>query len=266
MARRFPHLAREYYVYRFASALRRHPSRPTPHGFQFRGNELMQNGQFEPGETALLRRCASQVDVYVDVGANIGFFVCLMRSLGKRVVAVEPLQQNIDYLFANLEANGWSDVEVLPLGAGREPGIVQLYGGGTGASLVEHWAGASGSLRSTIPVNSLDNLLAGRFSGDRLLIKIDVEGAELGALQGAVGLLTRLPRPQWLIEICLTENHPLGVNPHYVAVFDLMFAHGYRAYSVEADLREVRRQDVAKWFATRVRDFGYVSFYFDAKQ
>lgn len=263
LSRRFPELAGAYHAFRLSHQMRQHPARTTPFGFRLIGNARMQDGSFEPDETRLFQRIAAEIEVFVDVGANIGYFVCLMRSLGKHVVAVEPLRQNLEYLFANLAENHWTDVEVFPVGLGAEPGVLEIYGGGTGASLIPNWAGASKVLRNTIPINTLDNLLGTRFDGRRLLIKVDVEGAELDALRGASRTLTMVPAARWLIEVCLTEHHPDGCNPHYVGVFAHLFAHGYAAYSVEGGMRPVTLADVERWFASRTRDFGYISFYFE---
>lgn len=229
LSRRFPELAGAYHAFRISHEMRRHPVRTTPFGFRLVGNARMEDGSFEPDETRLLQRVAKDIDVFVDVGANIGYFVCLMRSLDKHVVAIEPLRQNLDYLFANLEENHWTDVEVLPIGLAAKPGVVEIFGGGTGASLIPSWAGASKVLHNTIPINTLDNMLGARFNGRRLVIKIDVEGAELGVLHGAQRTLAMTPTPKWLIEICLTENHPEGLNPDYVEVFEALWGHGYIA-------------------------------------
>jgi FkbM family methyltransferase len=263
LSSRFPELAGAYHTFRLSHEMRRHPEKTTPFGFRFMGNARMQNGSFEPDETRLLQRVAARTDVFVDVGANIGYYVCLMRSLGKHVVAIEPLRQNLDFLFANLAANRWTDVEVLPVGLAAKPGVMEIYGGGTAASLIPNWAGASGVLRNTVPISTLDNMLGTRFDGRRLAIKIDVEGVELDVLHGAQRTLAMSPAPRWLIEICLTENHPDGCNPDFGKVFDLLWANGYAAYSVEAGLRLVTPADVERWFATRKRDFGYVSFFFE---
>ena len=263
LSRHFPELAGAYHAFRLSHEMRKHPEKTTPFGFRFVGNARMQNGNFEADETRLLQRAAADTDVFVDVGANIGYYVCLMRSLRKHVVAIEPLRQNLDFLFANLAANRWTDVEVFPVGLAAEPGILEIYGGGTGASLIPNWAGASGVLRNTVPINTLDNMLGTRFNGRRLLIKIDVEGVELDVLRGARRTLVMSPAPKWLVEICLTENHPDGYNPDFAEVFGLLWASGYTAYSVEAGLRSVTPADVERWFATRKRDFGYVSFFFE---
>lgn len=263
LSRHFPELAGAYHALRISHEMRRHSVRTTPFGFRLVGNSRMQNGDFEPDETQLLQRVAKNTDVFVDVGANIGYFVCLMRALDKHVVAIEPSRKNVEYLVVNLSENHWNDVEVLPVGLAANTGILELYGGGTGASLIPKWAGASRVLHSKIPINTLDNLLGTRFHGRRLVIKIDVEGAELDVLRGAQRTLAMTPTPKWLIEICLTENHPDGLNPDYVKVFKVLWEHGYSASSVEAGMRPVTLSDVERWFANRKRDFGYVSFFFE---
>ena len=182
----------------------------------------MQEGIFEPEESALIIKYLEKVSVFIDVGANIGFYICMARYLNKYPIAIEPSPQNLNLLYANLTANGWHDVEVYPLGMAAKPGIVPFYGGGTGASLVESWANNSGVLEQTIPTSTLDLILGDRFSGEKLLIKVDVEGAEYEVLQGAAMTLARIPAPQWILEICLTENFPSGINPRLCSNFPLI--------------------------------------------
>jgi FkbM family methyltransferase len=266
LSKRFPELAGAYHAFRISQELRKHSVKTTPFGFRFMGNSRMQSGEFEPEETHLLQHLAPKIDVFIDVGANIGYYACLMRSLEKLVVAVEPSRQNLDQLFANLAENHWTDVEVLPLGLAAKPGILKIYGGGTAASLIPNWAGQSGVLHETIPVNTLDNMLGTRFRGRRLLVKIDVEGVELDVLRGAEQTLALSPSPRWLIEICFTENYPGGCNPDFGKVFELLRGRGYSAYSVEAGLRPVTAGDIDRWLAKRKRDFGYVSFFFETPE
>ncbi|HKO54265.1 MAG TPA: FkbM family methyltransferase, partial [Thermoanaerobaculia bacterium] len=183
---------------------------------------------------------------FVDVGANVGLYTCLARAAGKQVVSIEPHRANVQMLFRSIEANGWSDVEVWPVGVASERGVMTLYGGGTGASLVRGWAGVSDAFRQTIPVTTLDTLLERRFDGARLFVKMDIEGAELPALEGATSLIARAPRPKWLMEITLTQNRETP-NPRFAETFNLFFAAGYRCTTADAEERAVTRDDVARW-------------------
>ena len=262
LARRYPDWVAAYHDARLRRQLRGWALVDTPLGFRFAGPDHMQEGSFEPQELDYLRGRLPATDVFIDVGANVGYFTCIARHTGVHVVAIEPAARNLDLLYRNITANGWSDVEVFPIGLGREPGLATLYGDGTGASLVTRWAGVSDVWQRTIPLTTLDAVIGGRFPGQRLLIKIDVEGTEHAVLDGAPLTLARRPAPRWLVEVCFTENFPAGVNPHFRDVFEKFWAAGYTARSLEGD-RTVERTDVDRWLANGRRDFGYVSYIFE---
>jgi FkbM family methyltransferase len=241
----YPALALTYRTLRDALAQRRQSFVETPFGFRLKGDSAMQDGTFESREIHLITALLDSSDVFVDVGANVGLYTCLARQAGKHTLAVEPLQANLRYLFANLEQNGWSDVEVWPIALADSAGTSSLSGASTGASLLSGWAGASPLLRSPVAVSTLDTILGSRFAGQRLVIKIDVEGAEWRVLKGAEGILRSSPAPTWLIEINLTENHPNGTNPHYLETFQMLWSRGYRSQTV--DNRAISRLDVEAW-------------------
>ena len=241
----------------------------TPYGFNLCGSstsmhhEAMRKGAFEPEETGLLLKHLVDADVFVDVGANIGFYVCLARYNGKAVVAVEPQAKNLKILYRNLLANDYQDVEVFPMGLASGPGLVKLYGpSGTGASMIPGWAHQHAGYASIMPLTTLDIILADRFPGKKLLIKIDVEGAEHTVLQGAAKLLDKVPKPTWMLEICLGEYHPDGVNPNYMATFETFWRHGYVAQTADARGAVVSRKDVERWVAAGRTESGAINYLF----
>jgi FkbM family methyltransferase len=240
----------------------------TPYGFKLRGSSSihhvsMQKGTFEEEETAIMRQHISQSDVLVDVGANIGFYSCLARSLGKQVIAIEPLSINLNHLYSNLIDNNWKDVEVFPVGLSDHPGLAVLYGASsTGASLISHWAGASKRFRRVVSLSTLDILLGDRFAGKKLFIKIDVEGFEHPVLMGALKTMEMTPRPTWLIEICLNEFHPSGLNPHYAATFEMFWQHGYEIRTADRQNRLIQGEDIKRWIQKGRCDAGVINYIF----
>ena len=79
----------------------------TPLGFKLVSGfhpayRMMRQGTFEREETAVIQRFLGEADVFVDVGANLGYYTCLALSRGKPVVAFEPQKQNLQCLFRNL--------------------------------------------------------------------------------------------------------------------------------------------------------------------
>jgi FkbM family methyltransferase len=262
--KRYPFLSVVYRTIRDQWTITNQKPKATPYGFKLIGYRAdMQDGSFEPEETALIKRSLREADVFIDVGANIGYYTCLARSLGIYTVAVEPSSENLFYLYANLQENGWSDVEVWPLGLGNKPQLSTLYGGRTGASLVKGWAGSSELYRRTIPISTLDIILGDRFGGKRLLIKVDIEGAEFEGLRGAAKTLARTPSPKWVMEICLNEHFPTGLNPHFEAIFRIFWENGYMARSVGGDKAVVTPEVIKRWVRDRERDFGSASYIFE---
>lgn len=241
----------------------------TPLGFKLTAGlhpayDQMRNGTFEPDETALISRLLQRTDRFIDVGANLGYYTCLALQSGRGVLAIEPQPRNLRSLYQNLIINGWEhNAEVMPVALAAAPGLITLYGAsGPSASLLQDWAGYSSRHRQTVAVSTLDNLLAGRFDGEQLLVKIDVEGAELGVLRGAQATLRRDVRPMWLLEVCLHEFHPDGFNPDFIEVFQQFWDNGYEAYTAKANPQRVSRERVEDWWKARRTDSGTFNYVF----
>mgnify|MGYP000338714943 CR=1 FL=1 len=96
------------------------PSMNTKWGFSLAGNVEMANGVFEPEETRVVLSLLDEVEFFINVGANIGYYTCHALAKGKRAIAVEPMQRNVYYLLKNIKSNGWEkQVEVFPVAVGR---------------------------------------------------------------------------------------------------------------------------------------------------
>lgn len=240
----------------------------TPLGFKLVSGfhpayKLMREGRFEIEETSVINAVLDRVDVFVDVGANLGYYTCLASQHGKHVVAFEPQSQNLRCLMQNLVVNSYQDqVEVFPLALSERPGLLTLYGAsGPSASLIKGWAGYSSIYSQRVPVSTLDIILGQRFENDQIFIKIDVEGAEYQVLRGAQAIINRAKRPIWLLEICLQEFHPSGANPDFINIFNMFWSAGYEVYTATDPPRHVTRENVSKWLnngTSEYQTFNYV--------
>lgn len=258
---RIPIAAHLYRTVRDEIHCQRIKSVNTPDGFSFAGDEAMQLGSFEPEETQIIKQHLAEADMLVDIGANTGLYSCLARSMEKHVVAIEPHPQNLRILYRNLEENGWKDVEVWPIGLAEASGIITLYGGNTGASVVKGWAEIPESWKQRIPVHSLDLILGSRFANKRIIIKMDVEGAEYNVLLGAKNTLQRTIKPIWLVEITLTLNHP-GMNQKFLPTFEMFWQNGYEVRTGDAEKRLVTRSEVERWVKNGACDIGTYNWLF----
>ena len=78
----------------------------------YAGDEIITN------EVRFLKTMLSTARIFVDVGANIGFFSCFAAKRGLQVIAVEPHQLNLRLLYRNLRLNNLDRVEVFPIALG----------------------------------------------------------------------------------------------------------------------------------------------------
>ena len=156
------------------------------------GKHILTHGIYEPHVTQAVRRVLQPGMSFLDIGANIGYFTLLARSTvgsGGRVYAFEPSSSNCALLQLNLQLNEFDDVEVFPYALAN---VSRLFvydhqgSNGTLGELPDNLTGLASRtmLRSVV----FDQVL----SPERCdVIKIDVEGAEWMALQGALKTIRR---------------------------------------------------------------------------
>ena len=167
-------------------------------------------------------------NVVWDVGANLGIFgvaAAVMAGLNGRVLCVEPdlvLAQLIRRTADRLPSN-CAKLETISAAVADAPGIAEFHIAqrGRASNALAKFEGRTpmGGVRKRqlVPVISLDDLLD--VSPDPNFLKIDVEGAEAAALDGAGRLLTEA-RPTIYIEVG-AENSEKVTRQLHAASYDL---------------------------------------------
>ena len=146
-------------------------------------------------EAALVARLLDPGEVFWDVGANVGYFsLVAAAAVGAtgEVVAFEPGAAALERLTENVSLNPYKNIRIFNLAVADADGEATLYRADgiadSSASLFSAAAGAAGG--ETCRTVALDGLLQQEGLRPPDFLKLDVEGAELAALQGAAGLLT----------------------------------------------------------------------------
>lgn len=235
----------------------------TPWNFKLGGSPGMADGGFEHTETKLIRSILADVDVLVNVGANIGYYCCHALSMGIKVIAFEPIDRNLRCLCQNIKINGWSGAEIYPIALSDRVGVLEIYGSHTGASVVKGWAGISADHVTLVPSSTMDVVLGSRLRGKRVLVVADIEGAEKWMLEGATLMLANDPKPIWVVEIATKEHQPSGVvvNPNLKGTFQIFFQNGYQAFAINREMTPVTMEQVES-VANNSLAFGTYNFLF----
>lgn len=140
--------------------------------------------------------------LFLDIGANLGWFSLVVANMGHRVISVEPMKYNVELLLASLCNNSVFDdslITVYNMAFSTEPEgeacVRPSYAGGPqnegNGQIGPHSANDSSTCREFIQMRRMDDVLQG-LEERPFLIKIDVEGHELRALQGGRNVFSRL--------------------------------------------------------------------------
>jgi len=143
--------------------------------------------------------------VVYDIGANVGFFTVIAARLCPqgRVVAFEPLPENLERIRHNVALNNLQNIIVRSeaLCDTDAQSRFEVSPEPTWGKLVSVGKGIGTKVGTIdVKVSRLDSLVKAGEIPIPELIKIDVEGAEIGVLRGAESTLHQA-RPVLLIEL-----------------------------------------------------------------
>jgi FkbM family methyltransferase len=171
------------------------------------------DGSYEPHVATTLDRLLGPGDVFVDVGANVGYHT--FRAAARvgtdgRVVAVEANPENARLIAHTVAVNSLTNVELVPLALAGGRGFVNFGSHvGSNGGFLPGDAETTGSGRGTIvPTIALDDLALDRVS----VVKIDVEGAEAIVIDGAPATIDR-HRPTLLMEFSREMTERVSRRP-----------------------------------------------------
>jgi FkbM family methyltransferase len=185
-------------------------------------------GVFEPEETRLMKGHLRAGMVFVDVGANVGFYSLLAASVGCRVYAFEPSPYASARLKETIRQNQIENITVIESALSEEAGLKNLYVGKTGRNHTPTMVKNEGGTPITVSVQQLDTYARKHGISRIHLMKVDVEGFELNVLRGAHELLE-----QGRISAILCElNDPwLKMNGSSSRqLYEMLLDFGFRAH------------------------------------
>ena len=142
-------------------------------------------GLHEVQEMAFVLHALREVDLFADIGANVGSYTILAGGVvGARVVSVEPLPATYRKLQRNIAYNNLTDrIEAHGLGVSSEVGELRFV---SSLDTMNRVALAEEKVATVeVPVTTLDLLFADRKPS---FMKIDVEGHEKWVVDGGASV------------------------------------------------------------------------------
>jgi FkbM family methyltransferase len=142
----------------------------------------------------------------------VGFLAVLaarLVGLDGHVICFEPLAANIEAIRHNTAINSFANISIVPGALGKEDGVAEfLTSDDVGwGRLSDHGAPGMSSGSLTVQVRSLTTAIQDHQLPSPDAIKVDIEGGEIGMLEGSRDVLSRC-RPLLLIELHGT-NEPV---------------------------------------------------------
>lgn len=169
-------------------------------------------GTFEPHCLSLMKRYARPGGNVIDVGANIGLYtVEASRAVGPsgRVIAIEAAPCHAATIRQSAKLNGARNVTVVNTAVGDEPGEAALTlpaGGNMGMFTLGNVAGPKSY---KVQIRTIDDIISDLHVDSVDFVKMDIEGSEFRALNGARKTLEK-HRPPILIELNETALRACG--------------------------------------------------------
>jgi FkbM family methyltransferase len=156
---------------------------------------------YDTKELAFLYQASHSGGIFVDIGANIGYYTVDMAVRDVNVIAIEPNPAVVNRLLFNLNANNITSKVIVEELCVAEPGVhtLSFKGYGTGSLIALHGPGKEIQVKG----DTLQNILLKNNISKVSSLKIDIEGAEDDAL---IPFFKNAPRTMWpacaVIEHC----------------------------------------------------------------
>lgn len=203
------------------------------------GRVLYISGTYEPNSLILLKRLLSENSVFFDIGANVGIFsISASRWVGEggQVIAFEPSSRERKFLADNILLNDLTNVRVEPVAISKQSGLgilnlaIDKHNGQNTLCRQFAYEGVSSGETESVEVMTIDDYVCEHNISRVDVIKMDIEGAEYDALQGASETLKKM-RPSLIFEVVKSALDKNGIE--VLELEKWIRSHGYALFRID---------------------------------
>lgn len=201
-------------------------------------NILINHGEYEVQELALLQRFARSCSIVLDVGANVGWYSLhlahWLRDADAHIYAFEPIPRTYSELIHNIRLNAYEGTihpfnHALGESAGSVKFFIPAFTGSVAASQRPLFPDDQNEVVNCRIV-PLDTFVREQQLASVDLIKCDVEGSELFVLRGGLDTIARY-RPIIMLEMLRKWSRAFGYHPNDIIA--LLRGYGYQCWSLK---------------------------------
>jgi len=210
--------------------------RITSENYYIYGPKEYENFNYEEDVTKLVKTIISKFGLFINIGANFGYYSLISLSRGVKTICFEPIYSNYKILLKNININSFHyNSELYPFALSSSNGIKKIYGGGSGASIDNKWEIPDENYFDLIYTSTIDTIISNRYNRQKHLYLIDVEGHELEVLEGAFKSLSNKNYPVLIIEI-VNFHHTNKLNPDFESTFLKLWGMGFKSFGISNNL------------------------------
>ena len=192
-----------------------------------------------------LHKCLVKCDTFIDIGANIGCYTLVGSKLvgnSGKIIAFEPVENVSNRLEQNISLNKLENITVVKKAVYHDNALLRLHVASQenlGMSSILRHDSESGRIINVEAI-ALDEYLKTENTLEIRLIKIDIEGAELFALQGMTKTIIKY-KPILMVEISAEATKS---SYDRMQVFTFLQQHNYDWYVLKESGELMRPNDL----------------------
>jgi FkbM family methyltransferase len=194
--------------------------------------EILNFGHYEPQEMEMLGHLVKNGDVILDIGAHIGFTSLFLSKAfpQSQIYAFEPIPDTYAFLLKNIQYNVCENIHTFNYGLSNKAQDVlfHYFRGGSALASQMNLIGHK-SVRIKCHLERLDDVVLSIGIQRVDVIKCDIEGGELGAIEGGLHVIKDfLP----ILFVELYEEWCQKFNYSADDVLRLLGGLGYQCFSI----------------------------------
>ncbi|KAK3585308.1 hypothetical protein CHS0354_040255 [Potamilus streckersoni] len=214
----------------------------------FISENLARHGIWDGIQTNLIQKALQNFPeaVFIDIGANIGYFSLLAMAMDRAVIAIEPINENFLHLEESVASNNFSGEILLLRHAITDRRTAVKMGqnkqnqGGVPIIKEENHGVIDGESLTSVTMDDLLNLLL----TNEVIIKMDIEGYECRALRTSKEFFkhvkVRYLFMEWFIMVEYRNRPNTGCKTELIidALQNLVYL-GFTPYSETGDILDI---------------------------